>query len=316
MRCFKAFCILTTSFVLFSNPMSQAAAGETESSQSFHLMMIKEIFPGSAAAPNAQYIQLQMYSVGQNLTAGTQVRVFNSTGVLINTFTLNNVANGANQATVLLATPQALAFFSLPVSDDTMAIAPIPLQGGKICFHDPAFFGDIDCFSWGNFTGSSVGSGNPFNAPQGLNRTMAARRRTDICFNPTVLDPCDDTNNSLTDFFFVAPTAPRNNAGNTGTIPPATCGNGTLEGLEPCDDNNTEDCDGCSSVCQIEPDKGDLDDNTILDATDVVLMLNCVFLGIGNCGCHTDIDCSGGLPDATDVVLLLNTVFLGDPLPC
>ena len=33
---------------------------------------------------------------------------------------------------------------------------------------------------------------------------------------------------------------------------PAVCGNGTLEGAEECDDNNTNDSDGCSSACQLE----------------------------------------------------------------
>ena len=32
-----------------------------------------------------------------------------------------------------------------------------------------------------------------------------------------------------------------------------TCGNGTLEGLETCDDNNTGNGDGCSAACQVEP---------------------------------------------------------------
>lgn len=33
----------------------------------------------------------------------------------------------------------------------------------------------------------------------------------------------------------------------------AVCGNGLLEGIESCDDHNTDDGDGCSHECQIEP---------------------------------------------------------------
>lgn len=35
--------------------------------------------------------------------------------------------------------------------------------------------------------------------------------------------------------------------------PPAECGNGTVELGEECDDSNTDDGDGCSSACVIEP---------------------------------------------------------------
>ncbi len=288
-------------------------------SSSFHLMKIKEVFPGCAASPNAQYIMLQMYSLGQNNTAGTEVRVFNSTGGLINSFTLPNVANGTNQATILLAAPEALTFFSLPVADDTLPTPVIPLSGGKICFHDPSLFGDIDCVSWGNYSGSSVGSGNPFSQLNGLLSGQAMRRRLDICGSNTVLDFCDDTDNSINDFLFGIP-APRNNAGNNGTIPPSTCGNGIIEGLEGCDDNNTNPGDGCDPICQVEPPpcvnlKGDYDGNTIYTSSDVVLCLNCTYLGIGNCDpCFADVTCDGILTSA-DVVALLNRTFLGLTAP-
>ncbi len=66
---------------------------------------------------------------------------------------------------------------------------------------------------------------------------------------------------------------------------------------------------GCANA------RGDMDGSGgLLDATDVTLMLNCAFLGTGNCdGCFSDVNCSGGLPDATDVIQLLNNVFLGTP---
>ncbi|MEM6955089.1 MAG: DUF4215 domain-containing protein [Myxococcota bacterium] len=39
--------------------------------------------------------------------------------------------------------------------------------------------------------------------------------------------------------------------------PPANCGNGDLEGGEQCDDGNTDEGDGCSSACELEPFCGD-----------------------------------------------------------
>lgn len=38
----------------------------------------------------------------------------------------------------------------------------------------------------------------------------------------------------------------------TGCVGTASCGNGTVEPWEGCDDGNTTPCDGCSSTCQVE----------------------------------------------------------------
>jgi len=47
---------------------------------SFHFMDVVEVFPGTAAAPNAQYVVIQMYSSGQNLVGGHALTVFNDPG--------------------------------------------------------------------------------------------------------------------------------------------------------------------------------------------------------------------------------------------
>lgn len=68
--------------------------------------------------------------------------------------------------------------------------------------------------------------------------------------------------------------------------------------------------------------KGDMNGVGGLTASDVVLMLNCVFIGNGagtvggDCNlCYADMNCSGGL-SASDVVIELNYIFQGVPLPC
>lgn len=62
--------------------------------------------------------------------------------------------------------------------------------------------------------------------------------------------------------------------------------------------------------------KGDLNLDGILTGADVVLMLNCVFLGVGSCPLSVaDVNCDGILTGA-DVVLELNATFLGAPFPC
>ncbi len=62
--------------------------------------------------------------------------------------------------------------------------------------------------------------------------------------------------------------------------------------------------------------KGDMNADSTFTAPDVVLMLDCVFLGLGTCElCFVDVNCSRDLTPA-DVVLELNRVFLGSPFPC
>lgn len=228
---------------------------------SFHNMKVVEVFPGTPAAPNAQYVVIQMWSDFQNSVGGRKITVHDSAGVVIATGTytfVGGVPNGINQDKILIATPQAAAFFNVPF-DLEMTSAVIPLTGGKVCF-DAA---PIDCVAWGNFSGPSNGTvgavGAPFNPTSapipgggngGLLPGQAIKRRLDIHVlgSPTVLEPQDDTDNSANNFVFALP-APRNNLAQTGTIPPSTCGNGVLESLEQCDDNNTEGGDACAADC-------------------------------------------------------------------
>jgi cysteine-rich repeat protein len=215
----------------------------------FHEIKVTEVYPGSDAAPNAQYVVLQMYFAGQNLVGGKQVRVFDAEGTLVSTFTFPaNVAIGTDQSKILIATTEAQAFFA-PLPADLTMTAALPALGGKVCFFDPLGLGDIDCAAWGGYSGSSTGVGTPENAPVGLARGTAMRRRLDICLSPTNLDFCDDTEDSANDFVSSVTPAPRNNAGQNGVIPPSTCGNSVVQSLEQCDDGNVANGDGCSLTC-------------------------------------------------------------------
>ncbi len=167
----------------------------------FHLMMVVEVFPGYAASPNAQYVELQMYSPGQNFVAGHSVQVFNAAGTAVGTFTFpGNLPNGADQAHILVATAEAQTLFG--VTPDLIMTPAISASGGKVCFDGPT---PPDCVAWGNYSGSATGVGNPF-SPGGLSLGQAAQRRLDRGI-PGVLDyPADDTNDSATDFVAAAPT--------------------------------------------------------------------------------------------------------------
>lgn len=219
---------------------------------SFHAMNVVEVFPGTAAEPQAQYIVLQMWDIGQTFVNGHQITVHDSAGGVIGTYTFQNmVSNGANQATILIATAQAQSFFN--VTADLTMTPTMVRAGGKVCFST------IDCVAWGTYSVTDSTVGTPFNSAAapingqpvlGLVSGKALKRRLDIA-GGSGLDFGDDTDNSANDFVLGAP-LPRNNAGISGTIPPASCGNGSIEGLEGCDDNGTAPGDGCSMTCVVE----------------------------------------------------------------
>jgi len=214
---------------------------------SFHLIKIVEVYAGSAASPNAQYVVLQTYAVGETFVSGHSIQVFDATGAATpgGTFTFgSNLANGANQVKILIATAEAAAFFGL--SADLTMTPVLARAGGKVCYDT------IDCVAWGTYSGPSAGIGTPVNVPGGgLPLGRAVIRRLDVAGSATVLEGADDTNNNANDFVVGTP-SPRNNAGSSGTVPSSTCGNGTPEGLEACDDANTTSGDGCSATCRLE----------------------------------------------------------------
>jgi len=210
------------------------------------LMKIVEIFPGTAASPNAQYIVIQMYASGQNQVGGESITLFDAAGNLTSTVTFPGpVSNGASQDKILIATSEAESFFGL--SADLIMPASVLSAGGKACWA-----GTVDCVAWGSYSGATTGVGEPYHDISGLVSGKAAIRRLDRAGLTTVLDAGDDTDNSYNDFFDGLP-APRNNARILGTTPASTCGNGVLEGLEECDDHNLADGDGCSSTCKSTP---------------------------------------------------------------
>lgn len=226
-------------------PASQAA---------FHLMKIVEVFPGTPAAPNAQYVVLQMYAGSQNFVGGHSVIVFNAADTEIHRRTFaGNVANGVNQDKIYIATADAIAFFGIN-ADLTMS-PMLPQAGGKVCFDS------IDCMAWGNYSGppgaGDAGITTPFNRPDqpgtiGTGGLPPGRATIRSLGGDGILQNGDDTNNSSVDFFAGTP-APRNNARQNGVIPASSCGNGTIEGLEICDDSNTSDGDACAADCLSVP---------------------------------------------------------------
>ncbi|HET8955435.1 MAG TPA: hypothetical protein VFN18_07245 [Solirubrobacterales bacterium] len=171
----------------------------------FHLVKVREVYSGSAANPDAEYVELQMYSSGQNLVGGHFVRAYDAGGAVVATSTFpGNVSNSAGQSTMVLATPQAEAEFSLTADAGLSPAGQLSPAGGAVCWET------IDCVAWGSFSGSLPSPAGAPAAPAGIPDGMALRRSIARgC--ATALDSADDSDQSLTDFEAVFP-SPRPNA--------------------------------------------------------------------------------------------------------
>jgi len=188
----------------FALALLAAAFLAPAASASFHLISIREAYPGSAASPDSGYVELQMYASGQQFVKGHSLTLYDAEGSLTGTFALSsNVASGASQATVLVGDSGVEGAFGVApdLADAGFALAA---AGGAACW------AGLDCVSWGGFTGStSSASGEPAD-PLGVPDGMALRRSIAPGCS-TLLEAADDSGDSATDFADAAP-APRNNA--------------------------------------------------------------------------------------------------------
>jgi hypothetical protein len=203
-----------TGLVALLAALVAGALWPTSARASFHLVKITEVFAGTAAEPDAQFVELQMYSGGQNQVATHSVVVYDSAGLQQGTFTFTgNVPNGADQAYLLVATPQAEE--ALGVQADLEMSPVIAAAGGKVCW-EPTLM--LDCVSWGSYSagGTDQGgnaTGTPFNQATGLLPGQSMSRKISGGSRPTKLDEGDDTNDSAADFEATPPTPTSNASG-------------------------------------------------------------------------------------------------------
>jgi len=199
-RAFIVVALTSGSLVTIANPAHAL----------FHLMMVTEVLAGTSTSPNAQFIEMQMYADNQRFLAGHEVVVFDAAGDEVAAYTFTGpVANGANQAYVLIATQEAEA--ELGVAADLAMNPDLTASGGRACFRG-ADGGMIDCASWGNYTGGDADTGTPFNSTLGLLPGQSMNRVTSGGSDPQALDAQDDTNDSEADFEADSPN-PTNNSG-------------------------------------------------------------------------------------------------------
>lgn len=90
-------------FLAVAIGLSAAPAAEA----TFHLMQIREVYPGSVASPGSEYVELQMWAEGQNDVAGHVLRTYAASGAVTGTDAFSaDVPRGADQSTMVLATPK------------------------------------------------------------------------------------------------------------------------------------------------------------------------------------------------------------------
>lgn len=191
------FCRSTIAIALLGLALCVPPASAT-----FHEMSIREIYAGSAEHPNAEYVELQMWRGGQNFVGGHDLLAYGPAGSPKENFLASDVPGGANQSTILIATPEATEQFGIAADETLPAINELDPSGGAVCWEE------IDCVSWGSFGGALPSpAGTPAPAiPDGM-----ALRRTIAPGCATLLEPTDDRDNSVADFSLVSP-APRPNS--------------------------------------------------------------------------------------------------------
>lgn len=221
----------------------------TTASATFHKMKIVEVFPGSAAMPNAQYVLLRAFARNQSHTEGHEITVYNADATIAAVATFSgDLENGNNQDYALVATPDAETLLGITADVSVPALNITP-SGGRICFES------FDCFSWGSFLGSRKNpseSGTPYAEFGGL--TLAHVIERDISAgSPTLLEDGDDTGDSAADFACVATADPTNNTSAASTpytdaSPCPLCGDNTQETGEECDGSDDAACTGACLV--------------------------------------------------------------------
>jgi len=177
----------------------------------FHLMKVVEVFAGTSTDANVDFVELQMYQAGQNFVGGHTLHLYTPPTYPGDPFTRQdcpiptNVANGVNQAPILFATTQAQTVFG--TSADFTIPPMLSGAGGAVCFEN------IDCVSWGSFTGDTLSPVGTAEAPIPVDDSI----HRDLKGNGT-LEETDDTNQSAADFVPGPETPTPNGVANLGTM--------------------------------------------------------------------------------------------------
>ena len=193
-----------------------AVLGVPPAAANHHRLRIAEVLGGIPGRENAQFVELQMFTAGQEVVHDASLAFIDATGgTLAAPVFPADVADESDNATVLAMTPQAASFFG--ITPDMTYTAVDNRTGGRIDYlgrPGSTSEGILDAFSWGSYSGDATGVGTPFNAASGLALGVSAHRDLSRGASSTEMDTADDTGDSAADFVSGPPT-PRNNAGQT-----------------------------------------------------------------------------------------------------
>lgn len=208
MRRGLAFAIAAAAMLLSLAPVARA---------DHHFVKISEVFPGTISQPGAEFVELQMYSPGQNNFApGASLTFYNGAGGTASNLDLSDVASGADQRTMLAGTATMESMFTV-AADREYAGDNMSNSGGGVCLVSESFLPSlVDCVAWGTATVSGAGASAPA-IPDGssLERSIAAGCNT-------LLEPGDDTGSSIADFAPAFPFPEPNGALPTESLCPNT----------------------------------------------------------------------------------------------
>jgi hypothetical protein len=187
----------------------------------FHLNRIREVHEGGATG--ADYVELQAMSAGENLVAGKHIVAYDAGGGVLTDFTIpSNVANGADQATILVANAASVngvtPDFQAGNGGTGAGNLNVDNTGGTVCYTDSSITTALDCVSFDHANDPNPFATPAFNPPQfggpfvlpGANLDGQSLVRTISRGCATALDSADDTNSAAD--FTLGPGAPRNNA--------------------------------------------------------------------------------------------------------
>jgi hypothetical protein len=204
-------------------------------------MKISEVYPGTISA---DYVELQMFSAGQNQVIGHEVTIYDAAGALTTTVNLTmanangnaNPPNSENQRTILIGNIDTNLLPGMPTSDFT-GIFQITGVGGAVCFPDAV---PADCATWGNFV-PQAGFPDPQvgNAVPGGITPGNSISRSIVAGCPSLLEASDDTGNAFSDFTQTGLTPRPNSVTPTETpcapTDPDTDGDGVPDSVDQCD---------------------------------------------------------------------------------
>lgn len=262
--------VLATTILLHASPARTA----------FHLVVIDEVFFGTADCPDAQYVELRMIAFGQVFVSGQRVTTQAADGTAAADFGrfMTTLSNGQSGAKMILGTAEAAGLFGMTF--DGVVSGRLVQPDGRLCFAT----GPVDCIAYGNFTGNNSGYGSPAAAPV---PGMALLRRS-------------ETDDNAADFVLGAPN-PENNAGVVGTL-------GQCPGADP---TATATIPAPTPTSTVEACTGDCNRDLTVTVDEVIRGVN-LALGTGSLdGCpEFDADGSGSVT-VDEVVAAVNNGLNG-----